>query len=328
MSIKEPRTAIKPQALRILIPFLFLIGCTPNAFSKTPTPTPTPTDTPAPTASPTPAFTATLAWTDTPVLVSPLKPACASNELFLYKLQFAFDVEDVVIFYQSYQGIKTLGVWIVDPGIITGTSQNEDFVNNQNLAIDHALIAAYELKDACARANNFDLINPIVVDTEYNGWVSGALPPGDIPDYIYDGILPDMFEFTQFVFIRQETPPAFGSPPDDSCTWDATLDKIQRHFRANDNVVFYYIRDPNGNNLWAQWYVRSQEEAYFDALPSILNIARELDCLYPTPDMIFTMVMTGDDKVVLLGALANTGADTDVSQNGFDINNFRYTIYD
>jgi hypothetical protein len=88
------------------------------------------------------------------------------------------------------------------------------------------------------------------------------------------------------------------------------------------------VRDDIGNNVWANFYIPSRENVETLSSVSLMNIALELDCLHPTPDNIIVTALTPDHEVALLGFLPNTNANTGTSQNGFDLNEFKYATYD
>lgn len=309
---------MKSLILFLLTICLITTGCVSASID----PTPTPSETPRPTA------TLTLQPTEPPTTTPEPKSGCQYDADFFARLKAALPVSEVVISHNIINDIHTLGIWYVEPVIQLDISTQDEISENLTMAINNALVTAAQLKRADPCVSSFDEINPIVVDSLYNGWFSGTIQPEDIPDTPYDGVMEDMFAVTEIGYFRENFPAPIGKAPPKSCDWPTTLGKIRQHFSPKlVNTEFYFVRDELGNNVWANFYVLSQENAYAQAITSIMNITLELDCLHPTPDNVIVTTLTSDHKVVLLGFLPNTKADTGTSQNGFDINNFKYSTY-
>jgi hypothetical protein len=308
---------MKSKIIFLLTISLIASGCA-SVFAE-----PTPTQTPLPTALYTPQPT------DTPTATVDPMSLCEYDVDFFAKLRAELPVDEAVVYRHFLNGLHTLAVWYVEPILKTEISTEDELFGNQATAINNALVSAAQLKRADPCAGCFDTIELIVVDRYYNGWFSGAIRPEDIPDTPYDSVIDDMFEATDIGYIRDEIPAPNDITPANSCDWPTTREKIQLHFSPElVNTAFYFVRDDLGNNVWANIYVPSAEDAFISSLPALMNIAMELDCLHPTPDFIIVTAVNPEDKVVLIGFLPNTGTDTDTSQNGFDIENFQYQTYD
>jgi hypothetical protein len=310
---------MKSKIIFLLTISLIASGCA----SVFPEPTLTPTNTPMPTATYTPQPTETPTPTVDPMSL------CAYDADFFAKLRAELPVDEAVIYRHFINGAHTLVVWYVEPFIETEFSTEEELYDNQDIAIGNAMVSAAQLKKADPCASYFDSIELVVVDKLYNGWFSGAIRPEDIPDTSYDSVVTDMFKATEIGYVRQDFLEPTAKAPSNSCDWLTTHDKIHQHFSPElVNTAFYFVRDESGNHVWANFYVLSAEDAFISALPALMNIAMELDCLYPAPDNIIVTAVNPEEEVVLIGYLPNTGADSGTSQNGFDISNFQYQTYD
>lgn len=309
---------MKSKTLLLLTISLIASGCA----SVVAEPTPTPTQTPLPTATYTPQPT------DTPTATVDPMSLCEYDADFFAKLRAKLPVDEAVIYRHFLNGTHTLAVRYVEPFLKTDISTEEELYDNQDIAINNALVSAAQLKRADPCVGYFDTIELVVVDQYYNGWFSGAIRPEDIPDTPYDSVITDMFEATEIGYVRNEIPAPNDKAPANSCDWPETLEKIQQHFSPElVNTAFYFVRDDLGNNVWANFYVLSAEDAFINSLPALMNIAMELDCLHPTPNYIIVTAVNPEDVVVLIGYLPNTGAETSTSLNGFDIENFQYQTY-
>jgi hypothetical protein len=277
---------MKSKILFLLTISLIASGCA-SIFA---TPTPTPTQTPLPTATFTPQPTETPTPTTDPMSL------CEYDADFFARLRAELPVDEAVIYRHFMNGLHTLVVWYVEPFIETEISTEEELYDNQDIAINNALVSAAQLKRADPCAGYFDSIELVVVDRLYNGWFSGAIRPEDIPDTPYDSVVRDMFEATEISYVREEIPEATGKAPVNSCDWPTTHEKIQQHFSPElVNTAFYFVRDELGNNVWANFYVLSAEEAFISSLPALMNIAMELDCLHPTPGNIIVTAVNPED---------------------------------
>lgn len=97
----------------------------------------------------------------------------------------------------------------------------------------------------------FDLINPIVVDRDYNGWFIGGIPPSSLPrrssltendsEQVGDEIAVSYQRDVQTTSVDRQTPPT------DSCAWPETRERIHQHFApTRQNVRFYLMTDEGG----------------------------------------------------------------------------------
>ena len=86
----------------------------------------------------------------------------------------------------------------------------------------------------------------------------------------------------------------------------AMLSSVLKHERLNwaawtgiliSFVGFYLVIDQLGVNLWAQWDGPTGPEM---VTVNLLNIALEIECLFPSPNNLLYMVVDGDDGRVKL----------------------------
>jgi hypothetical protein len=277
-----------------VVAITFLFSSCSNTFLQTPTATP------INTLIPTATLTATPSSTNTPIPTNTKLPECNVDQT-LKELKQVIDYDEFALLYQKIQGLSILVVWFVDPELDEAVNESE-LTSNTQLAVQHAFLLNQKMKafDNCIE-RLFSFINPIVVDKNYNGWFSGQIVPTDLPVEApaSDEELNTYTKLYQIGYLRTNLTTKQGTPPSGSCSWPDTRTKIQNHFAAErENVAFHFVIDETGVNIWAQW--DSPEEILQLNLPaSLLNIALELDCLYPEPDRIIFDVIdeTGEIRV-------------------------------
>jgi hypothetical protein len=166
------------HATRIITPFfLFLTACASTAAPDTieikpalpPARTatiPEPTTIPKPTTSRTPA-------------PSPTSSCPLQGTLALLKREIAYD--SFALHYNVVGDFDSFVVWFVDPDLDPFAS-GDALQANLETAIRHAAQVSVQLAQASPCVVQLaNLINPIVVDHNYNGWYSGGIDPDEIP---------------------------------------------------------------------------------------------------------------------------------------------------
>lgn len=289
-----------------LLAFLLLLtACTPDAPQVIPTatqkaePTPvTPTATPSHTPTKTPAIT------------------CKFNDEFLSDLKNHIPYQEFTLIYNIISEESTLLVWYVDPEIDPATPE-ADFQKALTDARMRAASLANDLYQAApCVAHLVDTINTIVLDANYVGWFSGHIYPDQLPGTDAPGeeqIRLSMARFQSSYLL--DYPPEIAEAPAGACTWGEARQAIQQHFdQQQENVGFYYVADPNGVNMWAQWVGSTDQDEISTNVHAILS---EINCLYPSLYNLVTLVMDAQTgQMVSLGMLS---ADAD----GLDFNNYQ-----
>ena len=186
--------------------------------------------------------------------------------------------------------------------------------------------------DPCARTE-FTIFNPIVVDSNYVEWYSATIPPAFIPatpelsesqrESLMAAFIPD--------YVILTPPPATPAAPAGSCTWPETEAKIRENFPDDKlNIAFFFIRNEEGNAIWAQFYVQSNNAGEVLLTPFMGGILQALDCLYPRPDLLYTIVLGPTNQTLIFGYVPRTSDQTGIegsSVNGFDPQNeYRYVL--
>ena len=297
----------------LLSPVLW--GCNTQPVSPTPTqtrtasPTNTPTSSPTPTEThtPTPSFTPSPTNTETPTLTSTPSPAptCDADEL-LKDIKVNFQYDEFEVFYNIIQGTSTLTIWYVDQDINPDASGDEIEQNVQYALRNAALVSQQLARQNPCIEELFTVINPIVVDENYNGWFSGQVDPANLPasENPSESELESIANAFKIGYMRTSSTEPEKPGPSGSCTWIETREKIQLHFSTDrENVSFYFVIDDLGANVWAQW----DGPTDILALASILNIAMELDCLHPSPTQLLFVIVDENGKVGLIGMLPSEG---------------------
>jgi len=282
----------KKLPILVLLLLFILSGC---VIPFQPTPTMTPTFTPTITSTPTPLPT------NTPVPTNTQLADCDADQT-IANLKPKVAYQQSVVIHNKFKGGSFLVVWFVDP-TINATPQESEISENDTRAMRDGLLLSQQLNaaDGCV-SRLFDAINPIVVDKNYNGWFSGRIKTSDLPATTQtdDDELDEIAKSYEISYLRDKATAESGTAPATVCTWTDTKQKIQNHFSPErQNVGFYYVLDDAGVNVWAQW--DSPLDFLQLNLPaSLLNIAMEIDCLYPTPDRIIFDVVdeSGDMQII------------------------------
>lgn len=280
-----------------------------STATSTPTATPTHTPSPSPTATFTPSPTSTRTLTPTPKPTS--TPSC-NADVVLKHLKSIVTLEQYTLLYNKIPGVapSTLVVWMVVPDIATKAKGGE-IEKNVQVAIRAALTIAYQLNaaDGCV-SGLFEQINPIVVDKNYNGWFSGQMPPGALPETLPtdDTGLDEAGKFFQVGYSRTKATETLNSPPAGSCTWKEANEKLHYHFSATrENVGFYFVHDEVGINVWAQWDVPNNMNDIGMLFASLANVSMEIQCLHPRPDNLFFVQVDSQGNFLRFGLLPRDG---------------------
>lgn len=305
-----------PRAIFIANIAFFLTGCI------LPTPLTTSTTVLAPPMEATP--------TKGIAVASPTPSDCSRDQV-LARLKADFPYREFALIYNSLQGLDILSVWFVDPEI-NPEAQDADLAPNAILALRHVATLSHRLgrKDPCI-GRLFTTINPIVVDSNYNGWFSGNIRPADLPgaDDLTEAQIEALEDAFEIAYWRRNPPAPQGPAPAASCTWTEARAYIQRHFDpSRENVGFMLVIDENGIKIYAQW---DSDAKLLDLdatrwwglqMTSMLNVAMELPCLHPEPTALIVTVVDAEGTVELLGILPNPvpGPDRDFADL---INDFR-----
>lgn len=279
----------KQASFLVIISILTILGCT----TLIP---------PAATATPIPTRTSTLSPTDTPAPTS-TKPAACNADQTLRNLKSALTYDESVLFYNQVEGTSYLAIWFVDPELDPAAEESEISANT-DLATRHGLILSQELKAADSCVDQlFDWINAIVVDKNYNGWLSAQVKTSDLPATVQtdDKELDEIANAYEIGYLRAQVTAKTGSAPANSCSWAEAQKNIRNHFSSErENVAFYYVLDDAGVNVWAQWD-SDPEFAQLNLPASLMNIAMEIDCLFPQPDRIIFNVVDETGEMQIIG---------------------------
>ena len=238
--------------------------------------------------------------TSVPTLTTASLSDCDADQV-LVNLDSVVPYEEFELSYNTVYGISSLVVWFVDPAIDPEANADE-IEESATLAVRDAIALSHQLAttDNCV-AELFTHVNPVVVDRNYNGWFSGLIPVPVLLETAsaFDESLWAIERSIEGEYRRDISPLPFGPVPDSSCTWVETRERIQYHFDpARQNVSFYFVVEDNGEaKVWAQW----DGAADAVSIAAMLNVARELDCLYPPADWMIVIIVDGAGNMQLLG---------------------------
>jgi hypothetical protein len=198
--------------------------------------------------------------------------------------------------YNVILNTRALNIWYVEPKIDPNAS-GDQIAKNAALAQLSAAAVSAQLATGDARCLGamVDVINPIVVDRNYNGWFSGTIKLSDA-----HANLPPENKVNVFTVSYLRTKPTIlpAAAPAQSCKWIDARAKMQKHFApARENVGFEFVIDETGINAYAQW----DGEVDVTMIPALLNVALELRCMHPPIDQLVVIVVNADGKINLIG---------------------------
>jgi len=219
------------------------------------------------------------------------------------RLKLKFADLDMAVLYNTINGVSSLAVWFVDPDINPSAGAGE-LAENGKLAMRDALALAAKMSasDPCI-GQLFQQINPIVVDTGYNGWFSGQISPRDLPgsDVTDEEALDARAEKFDIGFLRDKLTAKATVAPVGTCSWKEAKAGAKMHFApTRQNIAFFLVQDDMGVNVWAQWDTKA-EYLQYDLPASILNIAMEMECLHPQPDRIIFEIVDESGEMLFTG---------------------------
>ena len=267
--------------------------------------TPPPTLASLPTftaAPPTPLLTLTPSREPTlPPTLTPPPPAtvtplhCPVNP-FLKSLKPLIAYAEFDLTYNVILNNRALNIWFVEPKI-DPNAVGDQIARNVSLAQVSAatVIAKLATGDAKCLGGMVGVINPIVVDRNYNGWFSGIIKLSDASANV-----PPENKVSAFAVSYLRTKPAApaSAAPAQSCKWVDARAKMQKHFApTRENVGFEFVLDETGINVYAQW----DGEVDVTMIPTLLNVALELRCLHPPIDQLIVIVVDANGKINLIG---------------------------
>jgi hypothetical protein len=195
--------------------------------------------------------------------------------------------EEFAAHHNVVEDVSTLVVWFVDPALSAATG-DVDVPRNQEIAIRHALESIHRVStvDDCI-ADDIDLINAVVVDSSFHGWISVQLSPEDIRTeaQVDQEVIEKYLNNLQASYLRSEQSDLVR---EGNCTWSQAESEVRGHFsRDRKNVAFYHVIDELGINVWAQWDGPGE---FSLMLPSVMNVLMEISCLDPRTNLIFMVV--------------------------------------
>ncbi len=243
----------------------------------------------------TPTRPPTLAPTLTPPPPPTATPDCPVNQ-FLKSLKPLIAYAEFDLTYNVILNNRALNIWFVEPKIEPNAAGDQI---NKNAVLAQLSAATVSAKlatgDAKCLSSMVNVINPIVVDRNYNGWFSGIIKLSDASANV--PLENKVSAFTvSYLRTKPAAPPLTASAQ--SCKWTEARAKMQKHFApTRENVGFEFVIDETGINAYAQW----DGEIDVTMLPVLLNVALELRCMYPPIDQLVVIMVDADGKINLIG---------------------------
>ncbi|MEK9162800.1 MAG: hypothetical protein AAB261_05815 [Chloroflexota bacterium] len=263
----------------------------PTFTPAPPLQTPSPIITLTPLSAPTSVRTPTL----TPPPPPTATPDCPVNP-FLKSLKPLIAYAEFDLTYNVILNNRSLTIWFVEPKIELNAAGDQI---NKNAVLAQLSAATVSAKlatgDAKCLSSMVNVINPIVVDRNYNGWFSGIIKLSDASANV-----PLENKVNTFTVSYLRTKPAAppSTTPAQSCKWTEARAKMQKHFASTrENVGFEFVIDETGINAYAQW----DGEIDMTMIPVLLNVALESRCLHPAIDQLVVIMVDADGKINLIG---------------------------
>jgi len=199
--------------------------------------------------------------------------------------------------HQAYAREDALTIWMVSPEI-----DQAAFEQKTSVAELQAILAAKILVESGNCIRNFNTMQFIVVDQEYQLWFSGSLRTKDVPDLQVE----QTGGGTDSPQGGGREQPIESTPlPENAlaCTWPEVTSRLKDTFSSkNVDASFYYARDAGGSNVYTQWAVPDSEAA-LNVVDNLTQIAVEIGCLYPPADGISVLLTLPDGQTLLSGYL-------------------------
>lgn len=263
------------------------------------TPTPLPTDTPVPTNTPEPTNTS-----------EPTEPSCDDPNQVLDDLREIIPYKEAVVNYSIPYGTRILSIWYVDLTLDMYDFSADAFEGTIMVADNSIQFGSWLVNENPCVAELFDVYNPIVVDSNYNGWFSASISMNFLP--LPEGLsnsdqrIEAVFDGMVVSYLREELPPSSGTAPSGACSWPEAQRALDGEFLplTQGNTSFFFVIDDHGANLWVQ-----VEEPF--AAPLLSVILSNSDCMYPALDNLILTVVDGTGGVTFLGRLPKEGIETE-----------------
>jgi hypothetical protein len=281
---------------------------------------PAPTDPPASEDAPLPV--------EVPATEAPPPSTACDPVRVIERLSAEMPREQAAFFYSGAfvpgeGAVLRLSFWFVDYRINPSVGPDpQAILNNAGMALESAInwVRYFENADPCVE-ELFVLLNPIAVDREYNGWISLDVPSGVLPDGVGLSDLELGAAVEQnvvFSSVRRTAPAPSGSPGAGACDWTGARDGLEAAFGPppHGNTAFFFVRDDQGNNVWAyldNTAVTLAPEDNFNG--QVAQILDEIACLHPGPDNLIVHTQGEGGIEVFSGRLPRSGiASGDLGQ--------------
>ena len=291
------RLSFPISLFRIPVLMAVLSGCTmgiPQAAIPA-----APTLPPVWTASPSPP-PPTATPSSTPTQRPSPTPSCDLEEA-IQLVKDTVSYEQSAVHFLDIAGTASLAVWYVDPELTPRPSAEVLAVQLEQAKLRAVEVAARANAASPCISQLFDVINPIVVDSQYQGWFSGQLAPRYIPspDELSSEELASAAGRFRVGYERTSLGHTFSGG---NCRWPEARDRLQSHFSSERELVsFYFVVDDLGAHVWVQW------DGPADMIMMTVNLANvflALDCFSPQAEIIFIIVDEGG-VAQLMGVVPN-----------------------
>ena len=273
-----------------------------------------------PTITATQTITPTSNYSITP---STIDNCDKSKVLAKLKSNVPYDEFEMTYEIDKY-GNGSLIIWVVDP-LLNQNATELEIGQNIKLAKHNSFDLATHIAntDECTQ-KIIETIRTIFVDSNYVSWLSQgySVNPGPVL----------MTELESF--LRNTNPPIISTTTDETCTWNEARENISRHFGYlggyhPENFGFFYIIDDQTTSVFAHWVDDvSSDEIGADGINGYgaINVALELTCLNPEPDIIYFTVVDKDQRLLFYGYHEGELQDKEYVIDNF-FYNFRYSYH-
>jgi hypothetical protein len=254
---------------------------------------------------------------------------CIANNDILATLEAVIPYEEHSLSFNTSEEGSVLTLWVLDPNLNAHYFDGFEELLPRALLQVTSVIHQLNVTDGCVKTL-FEFIYVLIVDPEYVGWFSGTLPIENIPDSasLTEEELVTLTTSFDVDYKLRDPIEFFISPPDNGCTWPETHEKILTYFpAANPNVDFFYVFDALGGAVWAQFTVPKQDDTLNYVFSLLSQIIDELNCLYPLPSKIITMVTDHTGELVVIGTIHRADSSSETAINGFDISDYSFHMF-
>jgi hypothetical protein len=231
----------------------------------------------------------------------PGEPQTCDADAVVTALRSSLPYDEATLSRNVLYETRYLNLWFVDPAL-DPSAGGAAIAANASQAWQDAIDAVHGLRAANACVPQlWDGINVVVVDRDYNDWLSGSIAPQDLPEKasLSQGDRRKLSEKFQTGYARQRAVVPVEAPAPGSCTWAEVHAVLKDRFDAAEEATVYLVVEEQGSEVWAQWAGPDPKTGTDPLLDALVLVAEDLGCLHPPVDTLW-VVYTDADQVASL----------------------------